>query len=155
MSRNRINHAILLRKDRTRYFKNFKYPNIPLSEDDIYVITTIEDRLDSLAYQFYSDVRLWWVIANANPDLIKSYAEIEKENTNIDLYKKIKPIDNEKNNEILVEIDGNTFDNEEFRHIQNLSEIIQGSGEVGRFELGNLILEIVQLNTYENNLIKL
>ena len=71
MSRNRINHAILLRKDRTRYFKNFKYPNIPLQEDDIYVITTIEDRLDSLAYQFYSDVRLWWVIANANPDLIK------------------------------------------------------------------------------------
>ena len=55
----------------------------------------------------------------------------------------------------MVEIDGNTFDNEEFRHIQNLSEIIQGSGEIGRFELGNLMLEIVQLNTYENNLIKL
>ena len=71
MSRNRSNHAVLLRKDGKRYFKNLKYPNIPLSIDDIYVLTTIEDRLDSLAYQFYNDVRLWWIIANANPDLIK------------------------------------------------------------------------------------
>ena len=79
----------------------------------------------------------------------------EQPKTSFNLSDRIKYYDSEKNNEILVEIDGNTFDNEEFRHIQNLSEIIQGSGEVGRFELGNLVLEIVQLNTYENNLIKL
>jgi hypothetical protein len=87
--------------------------------------------------------------------MIKNYINSEQPNTSFDLQERVKPFDNEKNNEILVEIDGNTFDNEEFRHIQNLSEIIQGSGEVGRFELGNLMLEIVQLNTYENNLIKL
>ena len=81
------------------------------------------------------------------------YEMKEQPNTSFNLSDRIKYYDSEKNNEILVEIDGNTFDNEEFRHIQNLSEIIQGSGEVGRFELGNLILEIVQLNTYENNLI--
>ena len=34
----------------TKYLKLKKYPNIPLSEDDIYVITTIGDRLDLLAY---------------------------------------------------------------------------------------------------------
>ena len=79
----------------------------------------------------------------------------EQPKTSFNLSDRIKYYDSEKNNEILVEIDGNTFDNEEFRHIQNLSEIIQGSGEVGRFELGNLMIEIVQLNTYENNLIKL
>ena len=83
------------------------------------------------------------------------YEMKEQPKTSFNLSDRIKYYDSEKNNEILVEIDGNTFDNEEFRHIQNLSEIIQGSGEVGRFELGNLILEIVQLNTYENNLIKL
>ena len=81
------------------------------------------------------------------------YEMKEQPKTSFNLSDRIKYYDSEKNNEILVEIDGNTFDNEEFRHIQNLSEIIQGSGEVGRFELGNLILEIVQLNTYENNLI--
>ena len=83
------------------------------------------------------------------------YEMKEQPNTSFNLSDRLKSYDSEKNNEILVEIDGNTFDNEEFRHIQNLSEIIQGSGEIGRFELGNLILEIVQLNTYENNLIKL
>ena len=83
------------------------------------------------------------------------YEMKEQPNTSFNLSDRLKPYDNEKQNEILVEIDGNTFDNEEFRHIQNLSEIIQGSGEVGRFELGNLTLEVVHLNTYENNLIKL
>ena len=83
------------------------------------------------------------------------YEMKEQPNTLFNLSDRIKHYDSEKNNEILVEIDGNTFGNEEFRHIQNLSSIIQGSGEIGRFELGNLILEIVQLNTYENDLIKL
>jgi len=81
------------------------------------------------------------------------YEMKEQPNTSFNLSDRIKYYDSEKNNEILIEIDGNTFGNEEFRHIQNLSEIIQGSGEIGRFELGNLILEIVQLNTYENDLI--
>lgn len=49
-----------------RYIKNAIYPEIPVSEDDIYVITTGGDRYDSLALQFYGDPRLWWVIASAN-----------------------------------------------------------------------------------------
>ena len=31
------------------YIKGKQYPNIPLSENDVYVITTIGDRLDLLA----------------------------------------------------------------------------------------------------------
>ena len=38
---------------------------------DIYVTTVKGDRLDNLAYQFYQDVRLWWIIANANRDIIR------------------------------------------------------------------------------------
>ena len=57
--------------DRKRYYTTIKYPEIPLSVDDFYVITTIGDRLDNLAYQFYEDVNLWWVITSANPDIIK------------------------------------------------------------------------------------
>lgn len=49
-----------------RYFKNAIYPDIPYSEDDIYVITTGADRYDTLAKQFYNDSTLWWVIASAN-----------------------------------------------------------------------------------------
>jgi len=42
------------------------YPEIPKSIDDIYVITDAGDRLDLLAYRYYNDVRLWWLIAEAN-----------------------------------------------------------------------------------------
>jgi len=48
------------------YVKGKFYPNIPLSESDIYVITTIGDRLDYLAYTYYRDSELWWIISAAN-----------------------------------------------------------------------------------------
>lgn len=50
----------------TRYRSNPIYPNIPPTEDDIYIITTIGDRYDTLALQFYKDSSLWWIIASAN-----------------------------------------------------------------------------------------
>ena len=53
------------------YYKALRYPDIPLSSNDIYIITTIGDRLDSLANQFYNDIRLWWIITNANPQIIR------------------------------------------------------------------------------------
>ena len=49
-----------------RYITNAIYPEIPLTEDDIYVITTGGDRYDTLAQQFYKDSSLWWIIASAN-----------------------------------------------------------------------------------------
>ena len=54
-----------------RHYKAAKYPEIPLSIDDIYITTTIEDRLDILADYFYNDVDLWWIIAVANSDIVR------------------------------------------------------------------------------------
>ena len=88
-------------------------------------------------------------------DWVWNYVQDEEKKTSFNLRNKVLPYDNEKQNEILVEIDGNTFNQQDFQLIQHLSEILQDSGEVGRFELGNLSIEIVQLNTYENDLIKL
>ena len=42
------------------------YPNIAKTDDDIYVATETGDRFDTLAYQFYNDSTLWWIIASAN-----------------------------------------------------------------------------------------
>lgn len=50
-----------------RYIKNAVYPDIPETSEDIYVITTVGDRYDTLAQQFYKDTSLWWIIATANP----------------------------------------------------------------------------------------
>jgi hypothetical protein len=48
------------------YYQSNVYPDIPPTDQDYYVITTIGDRLDLLAYNFYQDSGLWWVIASAN-----------------------------------------------------------------------------------------
>lgn len=50
-----------------RYIQNSIYPDIPETVDDTYVITTVGDRYDILAQQFYRDASLWWIIASANP----------------------------------------------------------------------------------------
>lgn len=49
------------------YKKHVIYPDIPVSEDDYYVITVAGDRYDKLAYTYYSDSSLWWIIASSNP----------------------------------------------------------------------------------------
>ena len=51
------------------YRASVRYPDIPLSENDIYMYTMRGDRLDNLAFQFYSDSTLWWILLVANPDL--------------------------------------------------------------------------------------
>jgi len=52
-----------------KYYRDSKYPRIPLSVDDIYVVTTIGDRFDLLAQQYYNDSSLWWIISTANENL--------------------------------------------------------------------------------------
>jgi glycosyltransferase involved in cell wall biosynthesis len=82
------------------------------------------------------------------------YADyIEKEDTSFDLYEKFKPYDNEKNNEIIVEIDGHNFTQQDMNYIHQLSEIILDSGAEGSFGLGNLHISINSLQTYEKELI--
>lgn len=44
-------------------------PDIPKDNDDVYVVTTVGDRLDMLSFQYYLDPQYWWYIAAANPEL--------------------------------------------------------------------------------------
>ena len=67
----RLNYIIKKRTNNKNYYTNHKYPEIPLSVNDLYIITTSGDRLDSLAYEFFNDTDLWWVITTANPDIIR------------------------------------------------------------------------------------
>jgi len=87
--------------------------------------------------------------------LTTHYIDKEQKNTDYLLKYKIRPFDNEKMNEILVEIDGHTFNQSDFVNIQRLSQIIESSGEIGKFELENLSIEIIQINEYTKDLIKL
>jgi len=49
-----------------QYFINVIYPDIPVSETDLYMITVLGDRLDLMANDIYGDPNLWWIIASAN-----------------------------------------------------------------------------------------
>ncbi len=53
-------------KEGIRYTTNSIYPDIPETEDDIYIIASSADRYDKLALQYYDDSSLWWIIASAN-----------------------------------------------------------------------------------------
>ena len=87
------------------------------------------------------------------PTTIKNYIDLEQPNTSFDLNKRVKPFDNEKNNEILVTIDGNKFTQQDYQITQQLSAILKDSGEIGSFELANLHIDVIQINTYEKELI--
>lgn len=49
-----------------QYRKNAIYPNVDPTDTDEYIITTAGDRLDLLAFDYYGDSSLWWVIASVN-----------------------------------------------------------------------------------------
>lgn len=49
-----------------RYIKVPKYPEIPLSANDIYIISTFGDRLDLLSEDYYGNTDDYWIISVAN-----------------------------------------------------------------------------------------
>lgn len=50
----------------SQYYQTNIYPEVQPTDSDYYVITTVNDRLDLIALDFYQDASLWWVIASAN-----------------------------------------------------------------------------------------
>ena len=82
------------------------------------------------------------------------YITKEQPNTLYNLKERIKPFDNEKNNEILIQVSATAFGNEEFSYLQQLSQILQHQGQPGQYKLGGMVMDIVQMNEYQNNLIQ-
>jgi nucleoid-associated protein YgaU len=60
------NNPIKKTFDGREVYRTKIYPNIPLKDTDVYVMTETGDRLDTLAFQYYEDSSLWWIIAAAN-----------------------------------------------------------------------------------------
>ena len=75
-------------------------------------------------------------------------------NVNSQLEQILKPWFNE-GQDIIVEVDGNKFTQDDFNIIQQLNDIIKENGEIGSFELGNLKITINSMDEYQNNLIKI
>ena len=88
--------------------------------------------------------------------LTSHYLDEEQQNTLFDLNKRIMvtkynyPIGE---NDIVVEFDGTKLNNNNFNLIQQFSEIIKDSGEVGKFELDIFKITINKIESLTNNLI--
>lgn len=88
--------------------------------------------------------------------LFAAYCEKEQKNTAYDLEKRVfttKYNDPKGENDIVLEFDARQFTQQSYNIIQQLSEIIKESGEVGEFELGIFKVTINSLTEYQNDLI--
>jgi hypothetical protein len=98
-------------------------------------------------------VEPWGNNIYCDTNLGNHYISTEQPNTIIDLSERVKSLNSEKTNDIQITIGGGLFNNQDFNYIQNLSEILADSGDVGTFKIGTLEITINSMETYENNLI--
>ena len=108
--------------------------------------------------ELLSDLEPWCSTIYIEDDmsLISShYIQTNQHLTKYNLSDRIRWISilSEPDNDIIVEIDKNTFTADDFKIITNLPQIIQNSGSIGKFTLGNLSINIRNLTELQNNLI--
>jgi glycosyltransferase involved in cell wall biosynthesis len=85
----------------------------------------------------------------------EEYIVQESTITSYNLSGRVKPYGNKKENEIIVDINGNNFQQPDFQFLQQLPQIIKDNGEVGEFTLGNLQIKIIEMNEYQDTLINI
>ena len=88
-----------------------------------------------------------------NDNIKKEYISITSPDGKYDLNERIKNIRDQKENDILVEINLQNFNQYDFQVVQNLSDIIHETNEIGQFEYDKYKITIKSLKTYENDLI--
>ena len=97
--------------------------------------------------QFIEMLEPWFDTLYVDCDY-EPYIQKEQKRTVTDLLDRLKPYDNEKQNDIIVKIDTQKFTQQDYVYINQLSAIIQDSGKIGEFELGNLKISIMRIEEY-------
>ncbi len=121
------------------------YPIIPPKYDVGFVVKNCENKMLAELEPWCSAI---YVDCNIN-----DYIYVEQKKTAFNLSDRIKPYENEKNNNIIVEFDATRLNAENFQILVNLSEILRDSAEVGEMELDIFKFNIQSLETYEKDLI--
>ena len=133
---------------------SFQYPIIIPKYNIAYVVKNCT--LDSLAgLEPWCD-RIY--IDDEMQVLTSHYIESEQPNTTYDLTKRVlitNHNDAHGENDIVVEFDIKRMSQTDYIYLQQLPEIILSSGAAGEFQLGNLKISIVHIESYEKNLITL
>lgn len=82
-----------------------------------------------------------------------AYSELTKMENNLDISSKLKGIEDEKDNDIIVKFDGSKLNNNNFEIIRNLQNIIGEITEPNIYEIDIFTINAVTLNNNINNLI--
>ena len=124
---------------------SYQYPIIHPKYDKGLIIKNCTNQLLAMLEPWFDTI---YVDESSDKAMIDNYITLESLNTVTSLYERVKPYDNEKQNNILVSIDAKQFNQQDFIYINQLSAIIQDSGQIGEFELGNLKISIIKIEEY-------
>jgi len=129
---------------------NLMKPIIPPKYDIGFRVSSCNSELLELLEPWCSNI----LIDDEMQVLTTHYLDKEQQNTQFDLSTRILSTPFQSlENDIIIEIDRNTFTQQDYQLIQQLNDIVKDSGQIGKFELGNLKITINSLNEYQNDLI--
>jgi glycosyltransferase involved in cell wall biosynthesis len=102
-------------------------------------------------------IKKWGTVVQHDPLMKPIISPVYKKSINIinsnpQLEEALEPWAN-GGEDIIISVDGNNFNQQDFQLIQKINDIIKDSGEIGEFELGNLKIKINSLKEYQNELI--
>lgn len=95
----------------------------------------------------------WFDNIYVDSSIIDEYIKAEQPNTLYNLSKRVLKEEDLAENDIIVRLDAKFFDQQHYTTIHQLSQIIKEHGEIGRFELGKMMIEIHSLKEYQDQLI--
>lgn len=122
---------------------NYQYPIIYPKYDKGIIVKNCNDNLIAQLEPWADNI---YVDCDYN-----SYIETESKRTVLLLKNRIKPYDNEKQNQILIEVDGNNFTQQDYIYIRQMSAILyQNKPQPGTVNLGNLKITIIN---YEESIL--
>ena len=92
------------------------------------------------------------IFTDLSQEKVDSYIQQEQPNTAYDLTKRIV---NSHTSDIVVRLDGKTFNSQDLQYIQMLPNILKDNNVTGKFKLNNLELVVHSLTEHQDNLIRL
>ena len=131
----------------------------PLMKPIVHPKYNIGIRVENCTPQLLEALEPWCDRIYVDLEEFVLYQMKEQPNTSFDLNKRLHGIEHTDEedrydyDDIIVEVNGALFTQQDYQIITQLPEILKDSGEIGSFELGNLKITINSLDTYEHNLI--